>query len=347
MFGTNQQPRYLRGFSMCYTSENQYRHVAVSVHLVYYKRANLIPLHIRTESGLARTHRNIRLGGVGALCFMKSLLQRPVAFHPALARLFGGIPEAIYWQQLHYWSDKGKRPDGYIYKTKEEIEEETTLTREQQDRVRKKLEELGFLETKLMKANNAPTLHYKVNARLVEKTLLESCESHYSDSCESHYSITESTTENTIGGKKQKKLNKVTKDNLSNNSESRDVTYSVEPVDDDGNPIPKRKQAAKPQYGKSTFRVVNRFIEKAEQVTGVKPPTSSKQFFTVQGAAKRNQLTEEDFDQLFDYFFNDRLSVEQKTSLQLVCSDNYITKWKAHQQNRPISQIEAAEGIRL
>lgn len=124
---------------------------------------------------------------------MKDLLKRPVAFHPTLARLFRGINEAIYWQQLYYWSDKGGRPDGFIYKTKEEIEEETTLTRDQQDRVRKKLEEAGYIETKLIKANGHPTVHYKVNFPLVENQLMEKRETHYSEKRETHECITEST----------------------------------------------------------------------------------------------------------------------------------------------------------
>ncbi len=124
---------------------------------------------------------------------MHSLLQRPIAFHPALARLFGGINEAIYWQQLFYWSDKGSRPDGYIYKTKEEIEAETTLTRDQQDRARKNLEAMGYLKTKLVRANGAPTLHYKVDPRLVGNQLIEKRETSESEKRETSESITEST----------------------------------------------------------------------------------------------------------------------------------------------------------
>lgn len=86
---------------------------------------------------------------------------RPIAFYPELAKELGSIEAALYFQQLHYWSDKGGRTDGFIYKTKEEIEEETTLSRYQQDTCRKLLIERGFIETKLIKANGAPTLHYK------------------------------------------------------------------------------------------------------------------------------------------------------------------------------------------
>ncbi len=77
---------------------------------------------------------------------MRQLLSdRPIAFHPMLARLFGGINEALLFQQLAYWSGKGHDPD-WIYKTQAELEEETTLSRYQQEQARAKLRRLGILE---------------------------------------------------------------------------------------------------------------------------------------------------------------------------------------------------------
>lgn len=128
---------------------------------------------------------------------IKELLNKPIAFYPFLARVLGGINEAIYLQQFIYWSNKGSRKDGYIYKSKEEIEEETCLTRYQQDKVRKNLEELGVLETKVKKANGVPTLHYKVAFGKVRNLLMEKQETSVSEKQETSVSITENTTENT------------------------------------------------------------------------------------------------------------------------------------------------------
>jgi hypothetical protein len=86
---------------------------------------------------------------------------RIIPFFPDLARQLGDIPSAIFYAQLWYWKDKGKRSDGYIYKTKKEIQEETTLTRDQQDRIRVRLVEKGWLATKVCRANAHATLHYK------------------------------------------------------------------------------------------------------------------------------------------------------------------------------------------
>ncbi len=128
---------------------------------------------------------------------IKLILEKPIAFYPQLSRALGGVEEAIYFQQLYYWADKGGREDGYIYKTKVEIEEETTLTRRQQDRIRVKFKKMGILEEKLIKAKGAPTLHYKLNIGIVQNVLMEWYERYYSNSTKGTNPLTENTTENT------------------------------------------------------------------------------------------------------------------------------------------------------
>jgi hypothetical protein len=86
---------------------------------------------------------------------------RCVVFYPALARALGDIESAIYYQQLHYWGSRGKRKDGFIYKTKDEIYEETAIKEKQQDRIRQELIQKGWISTKKVMANGSPTIHYK------------------------------------------------------------------------------------------------------------------------------------------------------------------------------------------
>ena len=62
-----------------------------------------------------------------------------------LASVLGGVNEARLFQQLAYWSDKGSDPD-WIYKTQKELEEETTLTRTQQEGARRNLRRLGVVK---------------------------------------------------------------------------------------------------------------------------------------------------------------------------------------------------------
>jgi hypothetical protein len=88
-------------------------------------------------------------------------ITRPIAFYPELARELGSVTEALLYQHIHFWSDKGSRTDGFIYKSSKEIEEETALTEKQQRLARKKLIEKGWIEAKKLMANGSFTWHYK------------------------------------------------------------------------------------------------------------------------------------------------------------------------------------------
>lgn len=88
------------------------------------------------------------------------LSDRPVAFHPELARLLGGINEALFFQQIAYWSDKGDDPD-WIYKTQADLAAETALTRGQQERARATLRRLGVLQE--VKRGVPAKLYYRLD----------------------------------------------------------------------------------------------------------------------------------------------------------------------------------------
>lgn len=71
---------------------------------------------------------------------------RPVAFYPGLVKALEDRNEAIFICQMAYWRDKGENKDGWIYKTSDEIEAETSLTYKEQTNVRNGLIEKGLLE---------------------------------------------------------------------------------------------------------------------------------------------------------------------------------------------------------
>lgn len=92
---------------------------------------------------------------------IKALLQRPIAYHPILAKACGSVKLAVLWSQLYYWSDKGHHPEGWIHKTQEEIFEETGLSRREQENARKLGKELAILEERLMSV--PATMHFRVD----------------------------------------------------------------------------------------------------------------------------------------------------------------------------------------
>lgn len=76
-------------------------------------------------------------------------------------RAMGSIDGGLLLSQMIYWSDKGKREDGYFYKTYAEWEDETTLSKYEVSKNVAIMVSAGFLQTIIKKANGAPTVHYK------------------------------------------------------------------------------------------------------------------------------------------------------------------------------------------
>ena len=101
--------------------------------------------------------------------FFALLGDRPIAYHPMIAHVLGDVKQALFTCQLLYWHDKGKLPDGWIWKTQQEWTEETGLSRYEQQTARRHLVEKGVLQEKL---RNVPaTLHYRLDLdRLYELT---------------------------------------------------------------------------------------------------------------------------------------------------------------------------------
>lgn len=74
-------------------------------------------------------------------------LGRPVAYYPSLNKLTGSVTATIFLCQFVYWHGKGADPE-WIYKTQAEIQEETGLSRREQETARRNLKEIGVLEEK-------------------------------------------------------------------------------------------------------------------------------------------------------------------------------------------------------
>lgn len=73
-------------------------------------------------------------------------LERPVAFHRAFVAMGVGITGALMLSQALYWSKRTNDGSVWFYKTQQEWEEETGLTRYEQETARAKLIEMGVLE---------------------------------------------------------------------------------------------------------------------------------------------------------------------------------------------------------
>ena len=92
----------------------------------------------------------------------KKLLDRPIAFHRCYVDVCkGSVSAALFLSQAVFWNFRATLPDGWFWKTSEEWQKETGLSRRRQDSAREKLKSLGVLEDELR--GSPPQVHYKVN----------------------------------------------------------------------------------------------------------------------------------------------------------------------------------------
>jgi hypothetical protein len=90
------------------------------------------------------------------------LEDRGPAYVPWMVKEFG--PHAgLFMSQLLFWDGKGHDPNGWIYKTEKEMEQETGLTRSSQRKARKILVGKGVLEED--KRGLPRRLHYRADLR--------------------------------------------------------------------------------------------------------------------------------------------------------------------------------------
>jgi hypothetical protein len=85
---------------------------------------------------------------------------RPIAYRPVLAKAFGGVKAGVFLSQLLYWDGKGDDPD-WTFKTAENFEDETGLTRKEQEGARRSLKACGVLIEELHGV--PPTLWFRVD----------------------------------------------------------------------------------------------------------------------------------------------------------------------------------------
>lgn len=69
---------------------------------------------------------------------------RPIAFNPGLVPILGSVNAVLFFGQIYFWMNHTQNPLG-VYKSAEEIENETGLSYREQSTARAKLVEIGVL----------------------------------------------------------------------------------------------------------------------------------------------------------------------------------------------------------
>lgn len=140
---------------------------------------------------------------------MFAALDRPIAFQPVFARMTGSINAALFLSQAFYWQKRCKKE--WWWKTMEDWQEETCLSRREQETARAKLRELGLI--KEQRKGSPAKLFYSVdytaignelakmaqsdNLSMAESDILKESESANLDRRNQPISYSETTTETT------------------------------------------------------------------------------------------------------------------------------------------------------
>jgi hypothetical protein len=75
---------------------------------------------------------------------LEKILDRSISFHRCFVEITGSITAALMLSQALYWTPRSSTKDGWFYKSEKEWNEETGLTRSEQEGARKKLRQCGF-----------------------------------------------------------------------------------------------------------------------------------------------------------------------------------------------------------
>jgi hypothetical protein len=99
------------------------------------------------------------------------LTDRPIAYHPILARAVKSVTGGVFLSQLLYWTPRSRDPNGWIRKTQEDMTAETALSRREQETAREACKKAGVLEWKL---RGLPArLNYRVDLSKLARLLTE------------------------------------------------------------------------------------------------------------------------------------------------------------------------------
>ena len=86
-----------------------------------------------------------------------------------MAHALGSVTAALFLCQLIYWDPKATDPDGWVWKTRDEIFQETGLSRREQETARKQLVDAGVLEEK--RRGVPARLFYRVDLDQLERRI--------------------------------------------------------------------------------------------------------------------------------------------------------------------------------
>ena len=107
----------------------------------------------------------------GFITVLQDILDRPIAFHRVFVKVTGSVAAALMLSQAMYWSQRTRsNGEGWFYKTRDQWEEETGLSRYEQENARKTLRRFSFWKEEL---RGVPAqMHYRIDMTALSEELM-------------------------------------------------------------------------------------------------------------------------------------------------------------------------------
>ena len=99
------------------------------------------------------------------------ILDNPIAYHRIYATITGSVTSAVMLSQSMYWTPRTTDPHGWFYKTADEWQEETGLSRREQETARRILKDLQILEEK--KQGLPCKLFFRLNLEVLYRLIVD------------------------------------------------------------------------------------------------------------------------------------------------------------------------------
>jgi hypothetical protein len=153
---------------------------------------------------------------------IEELLDRPIAFNRAYAAIAGGALAGLFLSQAVYWSKRTDNHQGWFWKVQDEWNEETAMTRSEQETVRKKLIARGLMEEQ--RRGLPAKLFYRINRLAVRQAL----EYYIAERAQSRLQDSRNQERGKATNKKAKKPQTLTRaENTTENTEETTTTSDV------------------------------------------------------------------------------------------------------------------------
>ena len=101
-----------------------------------------------------------------------TVLDSPIAYHRIYATITRSVTAAVMLSQAMYWTPRTKDSERWFYKTADEWQKETGLSRREQETARRTLKSLSILEEK--KQGLPCQLFFRLNLKILYRCIVES-----------------------------------------------------------------------------------------------------------------------------------------------------------------------------